>query len=114
MRNEGFAVINPENNAVQIFNSSNLPGLVSNEITPIHIDKAQNLWFETNSIGISRFNLKTYQYKKYSVPTVDILNFVSPPLSFVIEDVNGRLWIQPKRRWFFVIQSYYRPIGSVF
>lgn len=95
-KNEGFAIVNPSNNTIKIFNTSNLSGLSSNDVSPIYIDKSQNLWFETKNLGINRFNLNTYQLKSYSVPTVDFLNFVSPPLSFVIEDINGRIWIQPR------------------
>ena len=102
-KNEGFAILNTINNSVQIFNSQNLAGLTSNQITPIHIDKAKNLWFETNEIGINRFNIDTHEFKTYNVSSVDIMSFVSPPISIVIEDINNRLWIQPKGGGF----SYY-------
>ncbi|VBB48421.1 conserved hypothetical protein [uncultured Paludibacter sp.] len=104
-RNEGFAIMNLKDNSIQIFNAKNLSGLSSNEITPIHIDKAQNLWFETSKFGINRFNLDTHQYKSYNVTTVDFMNFVAPPLSFVIEDIHGQIWIQPKGGGFSLYNS---------
>ncbi|MFV0471497.1 MAG: two-component regulator propeller domain-containing protein [Paludibacteraceae bacterium] len=93
---EGFAVVNLKDNSTRFFNSKNLTGLSSNHIVPVCVDKAQNLWFETNELGINRLNPETGDYKNYKVSTVDVMGFVAPPLSFVIEDVNGRLWIQPK------------------
>lgn len=95
-KNEGFAILNIKSNAIQVFNSNNLSGLTSNEVTPIHIDKENNLWFETSDIGINRFNLNTHQFKSFKVATVDVMSFVLPPISYVIEDINGRLWVQPK------------------
>lgn len=104
-RNAGFAVYNIDTNNVNLFNTGNLTGLLSNEIKPVYIDKAQNLWFETSNIGINRFNLKTYNFKSYYVSTIDMMSFVTPPVTLVIEDINGRLWIQPKGGGFSLYNS---------
>jgi len=95
-KNAGFAIFNTADNKVKVFNTQNFPAFSSDEIKPVYIDKAKNLWFETNAIGINRFNLKTYDFKSYKVATIDMMTFVSPPVTLVIEDMNGRLWIQPK------------------
>ena len=89
-RNAGFAVFNTTTNSIKIYNTGNLKGLTSNEIRPLHIDKMQNLWFETNHIGINRFNFKTGNFKSYNVSSIDMMTFVSPPIALVIEDVKGR------------------------
>ena len=95
-RNAGFAIYNTHTNTVAFFNTGNLTGLSSNEIKPVYVDKAHNLWFETNTIGINRFNLQSHSFKSYRVSTIDMMSFVSPPVTLVIEDKNGRLWVQPK------------------
>lgn len=44
-------------NTVAFFNTGNLTSLSSNEIKPVYVDKAHNLWFETNTIGINRSSI---------------------------------------------------------
>ena len=104
-QNAGFAVFNTTTNSIKIYNTGNLKGLTSNEIRPLHIDKKQNLWFETNHIGINRFNFKTGNFKSYNVSSIDMMTFVSPPIALVIEDVKGRIWIQPKGGGFSLYNS---------
>lgn len=104
-RNAGFAIYNTHTNTVAFFNTGNLTGLSSNEIKPVYVDKAHNLWFETNTIGINRFNLQSHSFKSYRVSTIDMMSFVSPPVTLVIEDKNGRLWVQPKGGGFSLYNS---------
>ena len=95
-KTEGFALFNLKTNDVKYINSSRFPQLTSNRIVPILTDGNGNIWFETDELGIYRFNLTTHFLKKYNAASNDPANLTFPPMSKVVEDINGRLWIQPK------------------
>ncbi len=94
--NQGFIVYNIAANQFRVFNTSNLPLLKSNNIFETFVLKSRDFWFDTNEVGIYRFDLQTMKLNHYHVNTDDASTVVFPPRTMVFEDIHGRTWIQPK------------------
>ena len=93
---DGFVVLNSGNNKFKIFNSINLPQLKSNKIVSGSLDQMNRLWLETGAVGIYKFDLNTEKIKYYFVKTDDLSTSIFPPPIILLDDVNGKTWIQPK------------------
>ncbi len=103
--NDGFFVYDLKNNQLKSFNASTTNGLSSNKIVSCIVDKANQLWIETDKIGVSKFDLKTLTGKFFYVKNIDNSTNMFPPRFFVIDDVNGRTWVQPKGGGFSLYNS---------
>lgn len=93
---DGFILFNRFENKFNIYNTSTLPLLKSNKIGETFLVKNRYLWFDTDEVGIYRFDVKTKEIKYFRVETDDAATIVFPPRTMVFEDIAGRLWIQPK------------------
>ena len=71
----------------------NIP--IAEPIKETYLDRFQQLWFSTSRLGIYKINLQTRVIKYYFVLTQDENTISFPPKSILIEDKNGRLWVQP-------------------
>jgi signal transduction histidine kinase/ligand-binding sensor domain-containing protein/DNA-binding NarL/FixJ family response regulator len=89
----GFFIANRNNNEMQAFNRRTVRGMPSDVILSAHLDAYQNLWLETDRLGVSKFNLGTYTIKHYTKPAYDLNPL---PTFFVIEDIKNRVWVHPK------------------
>jgi signal transduction histidine kinase/ligand-binding sensor domain-containing protein/DNA-binding response OmpR family regulator len=90
---DGFLLINRKTNEIEIFNRATLRDMPSNVILSTYLDGYQNLWLETDQLGVSKFSLRTKTIKSFSKPAYD-LNPI--PTFFIFEDVKNRVWVHPK------------------
>lgn len=93
---DGFFLWDQYAGSMRHFNTSNLPELSNNEITDVFIDNSAAVWFATPSSGIYRFDVDTETLNYYVVKTDDATVRMFPPVPFVIDDINGHLWVQPR------------------
>lgn len=93
---QGFMLYNIDTNQYKIFNTSNLKSLNSNNIQETYLIDQKYLWFETDELGIYCFDTQTFSLKYYKSTSMDASTSMFPPKTYVIKDINGRLWIQPK------------------
>jgi len=94
--NQGFVLFDLNNNKLEVFNSGNLPEMKSDKIFETFILKSRYFWFDTNDLGIYRFDLQTKNFKYFRVKTDDVTTTSFPPSALVFEDIAGRTWVQPK------------------
>ncbi len=106
--NAGFLIYDIKSNSFELFNTSNLKGLRSNVILETFLIRSQYLWFDSPDVGIYRFDLKLHTLDYFQVTSEDAATAVFPPRTMVFEDINGRLWIQPKGGGF----SLYNPVTN--
>lgn len=92
----GLVLFNYHNGSKTYINGSTTqsPGL--NEITGVFPDKSDNVWLQTSEIGIYRLDLTTRKVRFYKPPIDKSYTMLAPALTFVIEDVNGKVWVQPQ------------------
>jgi signal transduction histidine kinase/DNA-binding response OmpR family regulator/ligand-binding sensor domain-containing protein len=112
--NQGFIVYNIENNDFKVFNTSNLAGLKSNNIFETFVLNSRDFWFDSNDVGIYRFDLQTLKLNQYNVNTDDASTVVFPPRTMVFEDIHGRTWIQPKGGGFSLYNSATKQLEPFF
>jgi len=103
--NQGFITLDLKTNEFNIYNSSNLAGLTSNEISETFLLNRRYLWFDTKNVGIYRFDVQTSKLDFFRGNTDDASTLVFPPRTMVFKDIFGRIWIQPKGGGF----SLYNP-----
>jgi signal transduction histidine kinase/DNA-binding response OmpR family regulator/ligand-binding sensor domain-containing protein len=93
---KGFCTINIYTGKIQVYNSKNQQGLVSNDTKPIAVTQNSQLWYVNNQEkGIYLFDLSTQ--KQYYYPSVS--QGLSRPtvtvLPYVFTDNKGFVWVQP-------------------
>jgi signal transduction histidine kinase/ligand-binding sensor domain-containing protein/DNA-binding response OmpR family regulator len=93
---DGFLTLNTGNNNFKQFNKQTLAGLRSNQIIETFLIRSHDLWFDTPGVGIYKFDLNEERLSYFNVETYDAATAVFPPRTMVFEDINGRLWIQPR------------------
>lgn len=94
--NDGFFIYNSATKDLKKFTVANLPGMLVNEIVSCYIDKSQNIWFEMDYRGVSRFDTKTQTIKHLSTKTENFSSIVFPPNFFIFEDNEDRIWVHPR------------------
>ena len=67
-----------------------------NEIVTAYIDRSNNVWLETNLLGVSKFNPYTEKYIHYAPYIESTVSSVFPPNFFIFEDRENRLWVHPR------------------
>ncbi len=101
----GFLLYDKKGQTFQYFNKTNYPDLLSNTIVSTYIDSHDNLWIETDYLGVSKFNLNIYSLKTFTVKLDGLNSIIFPPAFFVIEDVKGRIWVHPRGGGFSLYDS---------
>lgn len=98
---DGFFICDESKTIIKQINTNTYKGLPSNEMISCHIDNSNNIWLQTNSIGVTKFNLEKNILKHY--PPLDFGdNTILYPAFFVIEDKSNEIWTHPHRGF-----SYY-------
>lgn len=105
-RNDGFMVYNKPSKTLKSYNKSNLPAIPTNKIMDCYVDKSQNIWFDFDCIGVSKFNPQKEELKNFNMKVESSLSTVFPPNFFIFEDKENRLWIHPRGGGF----SLYDPV----
>ena len=75
------------------------------EILNSYVDKQQNIWFEQNKLGISRFDTKSESVTHFTINAESPIVNVTAPKFFIIEDRMGNIWVHPRGGGF----SFYDP-----
>jgi len=91
---DGFLVCDTNKNNLKRFDKSNLKGLPTNEMLSCFIDSNNNIWLETNSKGVAKFNLIDNKLEYYQ-PNDYGNNTILFPSFFIIEDKTGHIWVHP-------------------
>ncbi len=92
----GFVIYNTHDSSVEIYNRQTIPEMTSAQIFSYYLDKNRNLWFETDHLGVARFNPYSRQYLHYKPFIESTETSVFPPNFFIFEDIEDRLWIHPR------------------
>lgn len=102
---DGFFVYDTERKTFKPYNTKNRKAIKSDKIRALHIDRRQQFWFETDGLGIYKFNPEDETVKYYLVQVNDPSINTIPPASDIVEDTHGQLWIHPRGGGF----SFYNP-----
>ncbi len=91
---DGFIICDRNRTNLKKFNTSNLDELPTNEMLSCFIDSNNNIWFETNSKGVAKFNIIDNRLKYYKANDYGN-NTILFPSFFIIEDKTGHIWVHP-------------------
>ena len=100
---DGFFVFNIQENNFRHYNTTTNKILADNKIRALLLDSHKQFWFETEGLGIYKFDVKTGTIKYYVFKVNDPAVTSIPPASEIIEDIYGRVWVHPRGGGF----SYY-------
>lgn len=101
--NDGFFLFDINTKDLTHYNSSTNPELKSNKVHMLFFDSLEQLWFETDELGIYKFDKKKRTINYYFVKTEDVAISVFPPVAKIIEDIYSEIWVHPRGGGF----SYY-------
>ena len=107
-QNDGFILYNIKSKSFQKFNTKSLKSLNSDKLGEIFILNGNDIWFETEHVGIYKFNHKTGSLRYYRISTDDVTTLYFPPRTMVFQDIQGRTWVQPRGGGF----SLYNPANE--
>lgn len=93
---DGFFIYDSKKEDLKKFTTKNLPAMPVNDIVSCYIDKSNNIWFELNYQGVSRFDIKTQTIKHLATKTENFSSIVFPPNFFIFEDNENRIWVHPR------------------
>lgn len=91
---DGFLICDRNRTNLERFDKSVLKELPTNEMLSCFIDSNNNIWLETNSKGVAKFNLITNRLKYYQPNDYDN-NAILSPSFFIVEDKMGNIWVHP-------------------
>lgn len=91
---DGFLICDRNKTNLKRFDKSVLNELPTNEMLSCFIDSNSNIWLETNSKGVAKFNLIDNKLKYYQPNDYDN-NVILSPSFFIIEDKMGNIWVHP-------------------
>lgn len=100
---DGFFIYHLLSNKFEHYNTKTEKELRSNKIRALFFDKYKQFWFETEGLGIYKFDTQTRNIKYYFVKIDDPAITSLPPASDILEDIHGQIWLQPRGGGF----SYY-------
>lgn len=95
-RLDGFVVYNTHDGSMDLYNKKVIPEMDFNEIMTVYVDRAKNIWFETDQLGVSKFNPYTLAYDHFTPYIESRESNVFLPNFFIFEDVGNRLWVHPR------------------
>lgn len=92
----GFAIYNTHDGSMDLYNSRTVKEMNYDEIVTVYVDSSKNIWFETNHLGVSKFNPYTLKYSHFTPFIESRESNVFLPNFFIFEDVENRLWVHPR------------------
>lgn len=93
---DGFFIYNLIDHGFEHYNTNSVKELKSNKIRALFWDSYKQFWFETEGLGIYKFDTET-RSTKYFVVEIDNPAIASiPPASDILEDINGQIWVHPR------------------
>lgn len=103
--NDGFMIYNTFDASIDKYNSRTLANMESDQILNSYIDKSNNVWLETNRLGVSKFNPYTKKMTHFTPLIESTESNVFPPNFFIFEDKEDRLWVHPRGGGFSIYDS---------
>ena len=95
-RDDGFLIYNTHSGDWNTYNTRTLAQMASNEIFNCYVDRSRNIWLETNTLGVSKFNPYTESFIHFTPTLESTESSVFPPNYFIFEDKENRLWVHPR------------------
>lgn len=92
--NDGFIIYDANMNVIKRVNKAGYKALPTNEMLSCYRDHNNNIWLETNSKGIAKYNLYEDQLHFYT-PNDYGNNVAFFPSFFIMEDKMGNIWGHP-------------------
>ncbi|SFK55146.1 Two component regulator propeller [Porphyromonadaceae bacterium KH3CP3RA] len=92
----GFVIYNTHDGSMEAYNELTLPAMPSGRIFTCYIDQSKNIWIDTDSLGVSKFNPYTRRYTHFTPYIESTERNVFPPNFFIFEDKEERLWVHPR------------------
>ena len=65
-------------------------------VNETYIDRHGILWIITENVGIYNMNIKTGETRFFKIKIEDESTNLFPPRPIIFEDINGKLWVQPR------------------
>ncbi len=93
---DGFFVYDLRDQSFRHYNTASVNELKSDKIRALFFDEKKQFWFETDGPGIYRFDPETGKVTYYLVKINDPAVAAIPPASDILEDIHGRIWVQPR------------------
>ena len=109
-RHHGFVIYNTHDGSMDLYDDKVFPEMNFNEIITVYVDRTKNIWFETDQLGVSKFNPYTLAYTHFTPYIESRESNVFLPNFFIFEDIENRLWVHPRGGGFSV---YDREIDSL-
>ncbi len=91
----GFIVHNTQTGENRLYPQSVFAEMPTN-IVATFFDKKNNIWFETSNVGIYKFSLQKPTVKYFKVKIEDAISNIMPAFTFIIDDIHGNTWVQPR------------------
>lgn len=92
----GFVIYNTYDGSMELYNTLNLADMKTDRIVTCYIDHSKNIWFETDQLGVSKFNPYSKAYTHFTPYIESTETSVFPPNFFIFEDKEERLWVHPR------------------
>ena len=93
---DGFFIYHRPTKSLKSYGTFNLPGMRTNRIISCYIDRSKNIWFELNTLGVAKFDVKNETMKHFEMNIESAISNVFPPNFFIFEDKDDRLWVHPR------------------
>lgn len=93
---DGFFIYDLEAKNFRHYDKSNIPALGSNKIRELFFDSFKQFWFETEGLGIYKFDTHTGKFRYFVYKIDDPAIKMFPPASAILEDINNRVWVHPR------------------
>ncbi|MBD1433456.1 response regulator [Sphingobacterium sp. DN00404] len=115
---DGFIICDRQRSQLKKVDSSTAKELPTNEMISCFVDKSHNIWLETNSKGLARYNIIEDKLRYYS-PNDYGNNKAVHPSFFIVEDKMGGIWTHPHGGFSFydpktdrLVPFYNNPLSS--
>lgn len=95
-RLDGFVIYNTHDGSMDLYNDKVIPEMKFDEIMTVYVDRSKNIWFETDQLGVSKFNPYTLVYAHFTPNIESRESNVFLPNFFIFEDIENRLWVHPR------------------
>ncbi|QKJ30716.1 response regulator [Mucilaginibacter mali] len=90
-----FFIFDHQTQKLQSYSISGFRPGANVHINYCYADRAANIWIKTDEAGISRFSIRSRQFKYYNPKVPAGPKDPTTPRFYIWEDKNNRLWIQP-------------------
>lgn len=94
-KNDDFFIFNCKSRRFSNYRLSVLRPSVYTKIQSCYIDRAKNIWLETDEKGVSKFSLRTNRLKHFDLNLPQEEVGPANPRFYIWEDLKNRLWVQP-------------------